>query len=156
MCRKVAAVFLSLAIAVAMALDGYFVFFQPLSGKKSTISSTSTAASTSLSNATASSQPGSQQTYKDGEYVGKSTATAWGNVQLKVKITNRKISQITVLKYPDTHSHSVEVNQQSLPIYKQEALKKQSASINQVSGATETWKGFTGSLQSALMQARQA
>ncbi|MFT8823462.1 MAG: FMN-binding protein [Liquorilactobacillus satsumensis] len=136
------------------------MFFQPMSGKSRATSNDNspTTSGTSSSSATASNQngSGSQQAYKNGEYVGKSTATEWGNVQLKVKITNNKISQITVLKYPDTHSHSFKVNQQSLPIYRKEALKEQSANINQISGATETWKGFTGSLQSALMQARQA
>ncbi|MDN3537216.1 hypothetical protein QPX96_05745 [Limosilactobacillus fermentum] len=60
----------------------------------------------------------------------------------------RQDPQITVLKHP-TGGKSDEINSRSLPTYKQEALAAQSANINQVSGATETYKGSTGSLQSA-------
>ena len=66
-----------------------------------------------------------------------------GDVQLKIKVTNYKVSQIAVLKYPNTHS--VQINQEVLPIYKKEALAQQSANIQQISGATETWKRFTES-----------
>lgn len=85
---------------------------------------------------------------KDGTYTGKSTSTEWGDVQVKITVASGKITQITVLKYP-TGGKSDEINSRSLPTYKQEALAAQSANINQVSGATETYKGFTGSLQSA-------
>lgn len=85
---------------------------------------------------------------KDGTYTGKSTSTEWGDIQVKITVASGKIPQITVLKYP-TGGKSDEINSRSLPTYKQEALAAQSANINQVSGATETYKGFTGSLQRA-------
>jgi Uncharacterized protein conserved in bacteria len=63
------------------------------------------------------------------------------------------LTKINVLSSPDSEQKSVEINQQALPTYKSEALKAQSSNIQQISGATETYKGFTGSLQSALNQA---
>ncbi|EJF01636.1 FMN-binding protein [Liquorilactobacillus mali] len=155
MYHKIIAISLSLAIAISIILDSYFVLYKPLSNSVTSRSATADGNSSSTSS-TASSSTSNQQNYKDGEYVGKSITTAWGNVQLKIKITDNRLTQITVLKYPNTHSHSVEINQRVLPIYRQEAVKSQSANIQQVSGATETWKGFTGSLQSALVEARQA
>ena len=91
---------------------------------------------------------------KDGTYTGKSTSTEWGDVQVKITVASGKITQITVLKHP-TGGKSDEINSWSLPTYKQEALAAQSANINQVSGATEIYKGFTGSLQSAINQAEE-
>ena len=85
---------------------------------------------------------------KDGTYTGKSTSTEWGDIKVKITVASGKIPQITVLKHP-TGGKSDEINSRSLPTHKQEALAAQSANINQVSGATETYKGFTGSLQSA-------
>ncbi|KRL07506.1 FMN-binding protein [Liquorilactobacillus hordei] len=161
MYRKIVVVSLSLTVAIAIVLDSYFVLYKTLASNdnaasNNTVNSTSTADNSSSASSAVSSSTNKQRSYKDGEYVGKSTATAWGNVQLKIKIANNRLTKITVLKYPNTHSHSVELNRQVLPVYRQEAVKSQSANIQQVSGATETWKGFTGSLQSALIKARQA
>lgn len=159
MYHKIVIVSLSLTVAIAIVLDSYFVLYKPLASNDNAASNntvSSPADNSSSASSAVSSSTNKQRNYKDGEYVGKSTATAWGNVQLKIKIANNRLTQITVLKYPNTHSHSVELNRQVLPIYRQEAVKSQSANIQQVSGATETWKGFTDSLQSALIQARQA
>lgn len=64
-----------------------------------------------------------------------------------------KITQVNVLEYPNDNGHDKQINAQALPVYKSEAIKKQSSKIQLVSGASETYKGFTGSLQSALDQA---
>ena len=154
MYHKLITFLLSLTIAISILLDGYFVLFQTLVENRHSTATTSNSLSSSSSAKAVKNT--TSQIYKDGTYIGKSTTTAWGDVQLKIKITNNKITQITILKYPNTHSHSVALNQRVLPIYRQEAIKSQSANIQQVSGATETWKGFTGSLQNALIQARKA
>ncbi|KRL33935.1 FMN-binding protein [Liquorilactobacillus uvarum] len=144
-------IFLSIAIAIAMILDGYFVFFKQSNNSTKSVSVTSSTSSNSSSGNNASVK---KQKYKNGTYLGQSSQTSWGPVQIKIKIIRGNIKQITVLKFPDTHGHSIDINRQVLPIYKKETLKNQSSSIQQVSGATETWKGFTASLQSALNQAR--
>lgn len=92
-------------------------------------------------------------TYKDGTYTGSSTSTRWGDVQVQITIQNGALSNVDVLSYPTNDRKSQMINQQALPTYKQEAIDAQSSSIQLVSGATETYNGFTGSLQDALNQA---
>lgn len=138
MYKKFIALILSLAVAGAIIVDGYLLFF-----KKQT---TNTKVSTSAS---------ANSTMKDGTYTGAATSTAWGDVQVKMTVANGKITSITVLKHP-TEGKSVQINAEALPIYKKEAIAAQSAKIQQVSGATETYKEFTGSLQSAITQAEEA
>lgn len=132
----------SISASVAVLIDGYLMFFKHDQSQEAAQSQATAASDTESesSTTTSSSTSSSNSTMKDGTYTGKSTSTEWGDVQVK-------ITQITVLKYP-TGGKSDEINSRSLPTYKQEALAAQSANINQVSGATETYKGFTGSLQS--------
>ncbi|MDU3492639.1 MAG: FMN-binding protein, partial [Limosilactobacillus fermentum] len=140
----------SISASVAVLIDGYLMFFKHDQSQE-TAQSQATAASdteSESSTTTSSSTSSSNSTMKDGTYTGKSTSTEWGDVQVKITVASGKITQITVLKHP-TGGKSDEINSRSLPTYKQEALAAQSANINQVSGATETYKGFTGSLQSA-------
>lgn len=120
---------------------------------KSNVASSKTSDSSSAQQS-ATDSSSSSTTMKDGTYTGASTSTEWGDVQLQIKVAGGKISTITVLAHPDTEGHSVMINEQALPIYKEEALAAQSATIDQVSGATETYKGFTGSLQDAINQAQ--
>lgn len=148
MYKKVIALILSIAIAAAILIDGYLLFF-----KKSTTIAKTTTKTTSNSSSTTNSTTDS--TTKDGTYTGASTSTAWGDVQVQMTVANGKITAIKVLKHP-TEEKPVQINDEALPIYKKEALAAQSAKIQQVSGATETYKGFTGSLQSAITKAEEA
>lgn len=154
MIKKVAGVALSFGVAVAMAIDGYIVFFKNQQSNtttntdatKTTKKTTSVVKKTSTSNSTSGK-------YKDGTYTGSSTGTRWGDVQVQITISGGKLTKISVLNSPNSEQKSIEINEQALPTYKSEAIKAQSASIQQISGATETYKGFTGSLQNALNQA---
>lgn len=150
MFKKFLITIVSISASVAVLIDGYLMFFKHDQSQE-TAQSQATAASdteSESSTTTSSSTSSSNSTMKDGTYTGKSTSTEWGDVQVKITVASGKITQITVLKHP-TGGKSDEINSRSLPTYKQEALVAQSANINQVSGATETYKGFTGSLQSA-------
>lgn len=154
MFKKFLITIVSISASVAVLIDGYLMFFKHDQSQE-TAQSQATAASdteSESSTTTSSSTSSSNSTMKDGTYTGKSTSTEWGDVQVKITVASGKITQITVLKHP-TGGKSDEINSRSLPTYKQEALAAQSANINQVSGATETYKGFTGSLQSAINQA---
>ncbi len=91
--------------------------------------------------------------YQDGTYTGSATSTRWGDVQVQITIANGQLTNVDVLSYPTRDRKSQSINQQVLPTYKQEAIDAQSSSIQLVSGATETYNGFTGSLQDALNQA---
>lgn len=152
MIKKAAGIALSFSVAVAMAIDGYIVFFKNQS--TSTNSDTGvTKKTTETTKKTTNVAKTTTGKYKDGTYTGESTSTRWGNVQVQITVINGKLTSIKVLSSPDSEDKSVEINQQVLPTYKSEAIKAQSANIQQISGATETFKGFTGSLQNALNQA---
>lgn len=156
MFKKFLITIVSISASVAVLIDGYLMFFKHDQSQE-TAQSQATAASdteSESSTTTSSSTSSSNSTMKDGTYTGKSTSTEWGDVQVKITVASGKITQITVLKHP-TGGKSDKINSRSLPTYKQEALAAQSANINQVSGATETYKGFTGSLQSAINQAEE-
>lgn len=162
MIKKVTGVALSVGVAIAMAIDGYIVFFKNQQTSSTSNADTQTAnktessktSSSSLSSSSSSSKSDSSTgKYKDGTYTGTATSTQWGDVQVQITISGGKLTKINVLSSPDTEQKSVEINEQALPTYKSEAIKAQSASIQQISGATETYKGFTGSLQDALNQA---
>jgi len=96
---------------------------------------------------------GSSASYKDGTYTGSIADAYYGNVQVKATISSGKITSVTFLQYPNTHSTSVYINQQAMPYLQQEAIKAQSANVNIISGATYTSQAFIQSLGNALSQA---
>ena len=138
MFKKFLITIVSIEASVAVLIDGYLMFFKHDQSQETAQSQATAASDTESESSTttsSSSTSSSNSTMKDGTYTGK-------------------ITQIMVLKHP-TGGKSDEINSRSLPTYKQEVLAAQSANINQVSGATETYKGFTGSLQSAINQAEE-
>jgi uncharacterized protein with FMN-binding domain len=121
----------------------------------STTSSSGTPPPTNSSStgATSSTSQNSGGSYKDGSYTGSVGDAYYGNVQVRATISGGKITDVTFLQYPNTHSTSVYINQQAMPYLQQEAIKAQSANVNIISGATYTSQAFIQSLSSALSQA---
>lgn len=155
--RKVITSVLAVGTTIAIAIDGYLLFLKADRANttaSTASSSTSTAASSSASSSSASSSTSSG--LKDGTYSGKSVSTQWGEVQVQIKVSGGKITTVNVLKYPSDNDHSQQINDQALPVYKKEAIAAQSADIQQVSGATVTYEGFTQSLQNAITQAKES
>lgn len=150
--KKIISTLVSLIVLIALIIDGYWLFFKQKITSATTQTTTSQSTASSQDNSSTTNQTNANQ-YKDGTYTGKATSTQWGDVQVQATVKNGKLSAINVLEYPNENGHDQQINQQALPIYKSEALKKQSAKISLVSGASETYKGFTGSLQNALTQA---
>jgi uncharacterized protein with FMN-binding domain len=91
--------------------------------------------------------------YKNGEYTGNVEDAFYGNVQVKVTISNGKISDVQFLDYPQDRNTSVRINSQAMPYLKQEAIQAQSANVDIISGATATSQAFIQSLASALLKA---
>ena len=95
-------------------------------------------------------------------------AGRWGDVQVTIVIkrtttTNlatkrstvvRKIASVSVPVYPDHTDRSIFINRQALPLLIQETLQAQSASIDLVSGATDTSSAFQQSLQAAILSSK--
>lgn len=94
-------------------------------------------------------------TFKDGTYTGASVSTNRGDFQIKATVSGGKLTAVNVETYPQDPT-SQSINSQAIPVYVSEALKAQSSQITLVSGATETYRGFTGSLQDAINQAKGA
>jgi uncharacterized protein with FMN-binding domain len=81
---------------------------------------------------------------------GDAVQTQYGNAQVRVTVSNGKITKIEALQLQGNDPKSVQISSSAEPILRQEALSKQSAAIDVVSGATFTSASYAQSLQSAL------
>jgi uncharacterized protein with FMN-binding domain len=115
-----------------------------------------TTSSSSSQNSSSATSGGSTSTvaYKDGTYNGNTANAVYGNIQVAVNIKSGKITDVQFLQYPSDNPNSQYINQQAMPLLKQEALQAQSAQINGVSGATLSSQAFAESLSSALSKAQ--
>jgi uncharacterized protein with FMN-binding domain len=85
-------------------------------------------------------------------YKGSAISTVYGPLQVKIVVKKKKIIDVKVTA-PTHTARSAVLDNQALPILRQEALRAQSASINQVSGATTVSEAYIESLQSAIAKA---
>lgn len=92
--------------------------------------------------------------YKNGTYLGPTANSIYGPVQVSATISGGKLTTVTVLQYPKDRANSAEISSRSLPILQSEAVQSQSATVDIVSGATQTSEAFTQSLASALASAQ--
>lgn len=95
----------------------------------------------------------SRVSYEDGTYTGDTLDSPYGTIQIGAVISGGKITDIRFLQMPNDRGHTQEVTAFSEPLLKQDTLKKQSAHIDFVSGATTTSEVYEQSLQSALDKA---
>jgi uncharacterized protein with FMN-binding domain len=95
-------------------------------------------------------------------------AGRWGTVEVtlvikkvttivgKHKTVKRRIVGVGVPIYPDHTDRSIFINQQALPLLRQEVLQAQfDLNINMISGATNTSYAFMQSLQAALLKGQK-
>ena len=85
---------------------------------------------------------------KDGRYRGRATDYAYGRIQVSLTVDGGKIVAADAV-YPVTGNPVVR-NADAIKQLKQETLKKQSAKVDAVSGATLTSAAYQKSLQAAL------
>ncbi len=116
-------------------------------------SGSSTGSSTSTTPTAPSSSSSSTATSSTKTATGQTAQTRWGPVQVQITVSAGKITAVNVLQSPSGNGRDVEINDNALPVLKQETLQAQSAHIDTVSGATVTSDGYLTSLQSALDQA---
>jgi uncharacterized protein with FMN-binding domain len=127
-------------VTVLVLLFGYRT---SLSGPMATTTRATVASAAPRSGAAASSRT----------VTGPVAQTRWGPVQVQATVSNGKLTDVTVLQYPNGNPRDQQINAYALPILVQEALDAQSAKIDMVSGATVTSDGYLQSLQGALDQA---
>jgi uncharacterized protein with FMN-binding domain len=108
---------------------------------------TSPSTSTSRSHS-ASGSPASGNTVRT--ISGASENTPYGNVQVDVKFTGKKISDVTVVTIPDSSGYDQSVAHAVPPTLLNEILASQSTKVSTVSGGTYTSVGYLQSVQSAI------
>lgn len=120
-----------------------------------THSVTSATAATSGSATTPSSSSGSGSSSSTGTktVTGDAADTRYGPVQVKITITNGKVTAVQAVDYPMNDPRDQEINSYAIPQLNSEAVSAGSAQIDTVSGATYTSEGYITSLQSALDKA---
>lgn len=153
----------SLIIIASVAILGIIAIYSvPLSAKKTTASSSGSLASGTATAGTSPSTTASTtitttstgSSFKDGTYTGDAASTPFGDVQVKLTISNGKISGVTAVAYPSEDRHSIQLSQAVIPELTQEAIAAQSANISTISGASYTSESYIQSLQTALDQAK--
>ncbi len=97
----------------------------------------------------------SSTAYNDGIYDGTVEDAVYGLYQVSTTISNGRISDITLLKSPDDNPTSISINQNAFAIARREALQKQSAEVDAVTGASDSVPAFSRSLASALEKAKK-
>jgi uncharacterized protein with FMN-binding domain len=91
---------------------------------------------------------------RSGHFTGSVIDTPYGPVQVRAVMTAGRLTDVAVLQQT-SGGRSGTIDSYALPILTSEALKKQSADIDVVSGATYTSSGYAQSLQAALDAARR-
>ncbi|SDM68497.1 FMN-binding protein [Actinacidiphila guanduensis] len=87
-----------------------------------------------------------------GRFTGDPEDTPYGTVQVQAVLSGGRLTDVVVLQQTDG-GRSAAIDAYALPVLKSEALKKQSANVDVVSGATYTSTGYARSLQAALDRA---
>ena len=89
----------------------------------------------------------------NGTFTGSSVSTIYGAVQVRITISNQKITDVQALALPRDRARSAAISQYSAQMLRSEAIQAQSANIDIISGATYTSIAYARSLDSALKQA---
>lgn len=151
---------------LAVIIIGAFILFSLLYNHNNTLalpqntlnSSGSSSTNTTTSTPGTSDPPNTPGTsnahYKDGTYTGSVADAQWGNVQVQVVIQSGKMTNVTFLQYPNERERSIMINSQADPELISEAISAQNATVDVVTGATDSSEAFMQSLASALSQAQ--
>ena len=111
-------------------------------------------ASTNSSDASSDSQVADEDSisgaYKDGECFGKASSYN-GNVEVKVTISEGKITAIDIVKTKDDEEYFFDAQKKVIP----EILEKQSTDVDAVAGATTSSEGIAHAVEKTLEQAKQ-
>jgi uncharacterized protein with FMN-binding domain len=88
-----------------------------------------------------------------GTFTGSDFANRFGDVVVRVVVTNGHITDVQAVQLPSDRAQSAYISQIAGPMLRTEALQAQSANIDIISGATYTSQSYAQSLESALQQA---
>jgi len=89
----------------------------------------------------------------NGTFTGSDVANRFGDVVVRVVISNGHISDVQAVTLPTDRAESAYISSVVGPMLRTEVLQAQSANIDIISGATYTSQSYAQSLESALQQA---
>jgi uncharacterized protein with FMN-binding domain len=92
--------------------------------------------------------------YRDGTYTGGVANAYFGLVQVRAHVAGGELTSVDVLAYPADRRTSRRINDYALPLLQREAVERQDADVDIISGATLTAVAYMRSLGTALSQAR--
>jgi uncharacterized protein with FMN-binding domain len=119
---------------------------RPATVQTATAASTATTSTTSTTSATTkTSSSGSS-----GTALGDAENTRYGIAQVRVTVSNGKITKIEAVQLQNGDPHSAQISSSAAPVLQRTVLSKQTANVGTVSGATYTSLSYEASLQSAL------
>lgn len=90
---------------------------------------------------------------KVGTFTGQTAQTQFGPIEVKVTVSNGRITKVATPVYPTGTYRDQAINSQAIPMLEQEVMQVQSSNIQGISGASYTSQGFYTSLLSALAKA---
>jgi uncharacterized protein with FMN-binding domain len=88
-----------------------------------------------------------------GNFTGSDVPNRFGDVQVRLVISNGRVTDVQALQLPSDRAQSAYISQVAGPILRSEVIQAQSARIDIVSGATYTSQSYAQSVESALQQA---
>ncbi len=92
---------------------------------------------------------------KPKTYKGPIVDMRWGPVQATMVVKGKKITDVKIATSPENRRSQI-IDEQAVPLLRQETLQAQSAEIDEISGATMTSDAYLESLQAALVRAHLA
>ena len=88
-----------------------------------------------------------------GTFTGSDFPNRFGDVAVRVVISNGHITDVQALQLPSDRARSAYISQVAGPMLRSEVLQAQSANIDVISGATYTSQSYAQSVESALQKA---
>jgi uncharacterized protein with FMN-binding domain len=86
----------------------------------------------------------------DGDYLGDEVGNPYGAVQVRITVAGGRLTDVIAMELPTAAARGIEIGMRVTPILRQQAIDRQSAEVDTISGATYTCDGYRRSLQSAL------
>jgi uncharacterized protein with FMN-binding domain len=130
-----------------------FSAIAPVTPTQGPTNSASASPTPSAKSPVASPSPSPSPIALNGTFTGRDFPNRFGDVQVRVVISNGRITDVQAVQLPTDRAQSAYISQQAGPWLRSEALQAQSANIDIISGATYTSRSYAQSLESALKQA---
>ena len=112
--------------------------------RNSHTSTTGTSTTTTSSRSTASTSSGTRSAE------GEAVSFQYGELQVKVSEHAGRITNVSIVGFDISDSHSQSIDEYAVPRLRQEVISAQSAHIDGVSGGSYTSQAYEQSVQSAL------